>query len=139
VVLGESTAEPGRPLIGITVSTHLLAYQLPAEVQVKVRDLGGPSAGLVFALGIYESLTRQDLTRGHRIAGTGALAATGQVGPVGGVTYKVRAAEKAGAGYFLVPRGNLEEARRAARRTTVVPVESFAEALDFLRGLAPAR
>ena len=136
--LGESPEQQGRALMGVVVVTYKVTYSFPRELKIQSEELGGPSAGLMFALALYNTLTPGDLTGGHRIAGTGALATDGRVRSVGGVPYKVRAAEKAGAAYFLVPEDNANEARRAARTVQVVPVASFDEALPFVQQLPPA-
>jgi PDZ domain-containing protein len=138
VPLGESPDEPGRARAGVVVLTHLFQYELPRELDLKTRDIGGPSAGLMFALGVYNSVAPVDITRGHKIAGTGTISTDGKVGAVGGVKYKVAAAEKAGAEIFLVPRDNLAEARERARTIQVVPVGTFQEALAALEDLAAA-
>ncbi len=125
----ESTLEAGKPMVGAVLET---AYRLPFKVAIETKEIGGPSAGLVFALAIVDHLTPGDLTGGHRVAGTGTLDEEGKVGPVGGVAQKVRAAEASGAEFFLVPREDLSEARKAARRIRVVGVSSLKEAVDFL-------
>ena len=135
--LAESPEERGRALMGVVIATYQVKYTFPRELKIRSENLGGPSAGLMFALALYNTLTPGDLTGGHRIAGTGALATDGQVRGVGGVPYKVHAAEKAGAAYFLVPTDNADEARRIARTVQVVPVGSFAEALPFIQQLPP--
>ncbi len=136
--LTESPEDQGRALMGVVIATYKIKYSFPRELTIRSEDLGGPSAGLMFALALYNTLTPGDLTGGHRIAGTGALATDGKIRGVGGISYKVRAAEKAGAAYFLVPTDNADEARRAARTVQVVPVGSFDEALPFIRQLPPA-
>ncbi len=136
--LGESPEQRGRALMGVVVATYQVNYSFPRELKIRSEELGGPSAGLMFALALYNTLTPGDLTGGHRIAGTGALATDGSVRSVGGIRYKVRAAEKAGAAYFLVPADNADEAHRAARTVQIVPVGSFAEALPFILQLPPA-
>jgi PDZ domain-containing protein len=138
VPLGESPDEPGRARVGIVVLTHLYEYRLPREVDLKTKDVGGPSGGLMFALGVYNAVTEADITGGQKVAGTGSITPDGKVGAVGGVRYKVRAAEKAGAVLFLVPQDNLDEARQAARTIRVVPVQTFGEALAALREQPPA-
>ncbi|MAG36821.1 MAG: hypothetical protein CL878_11350, partial [Dehalococcoidia bacterium] len=137
VTLGESPEEQGRARMGVVIATYQLRYSFPRDLKVQSENLGGPSAGLMFALAIYNSLTPGDLTGGHRFAGTGSMATDGRIGAVGGVSYKVRAAEKAGAEYFLVPSDNADEARRAAHAIQVIPVSSFAEALPFIKQLPP--
>lgn len=138
VVLGSSSDGAGRARMGVMIATHRVRYSFPRELKIESENLGGPSAGLMFALAIYNSLTPGDLTRGHSIAGTGSIATSGQVGAVGGVSYKVRSAENAGANYFLVPTENADEALRAARTIRVVPVNSFAEALPYIQALPMA-
>jgi PDZ domain-containing protein len=138
VPLGESPDEPGRARVGIVVLTHLYEYQLPREVDLKTKDVGGPSGGLMFALGVYNAVTEGDVTAGRKIAGTGTIATDGKVGAVGGVRYKVRAAERAGADLFLVPQDNLEEAQQAAHGLRIVPVQTFGDALQALHQLDPA-
>jgi len=130
-------AEPdGPPRIGVTVQSIGYTVDLPFPVRIEPHKIGGgPSAGLMFALTTYNLVTPEDLTRGHRIAGTGTIALDGTVGPIGGVAQKVVAAERAGAEYFLVPRANYASAQRAARRITVVPVANVQEAITFLRRL----
>jgi PDZ domain-containing protein len=138
VPLGESPDEPGRARAGLIVLTHLYDYELPREVNLQTKDIGGPSAGLMFALGVYNAVAPTDITKGHKIAGTGTISTDGKVGPVGGVKYKVTAAERAGAEIFLAPQENLEEAKKQARTIRVVPVRTFKEALAALDALPPA-
>jgi PDZ domain-containing protein len=117
-----------RPLIGVTdVPTF------PFGVSISSGDIGGPSAGLMWALGLDDLLTPGDLTGGRTIAGTGTIAPDGSVGPIGGVGDKVAAAKAAGAKVFLVPAGNLAEARAGSEGVRLVPVKSFAQALSYLR------
>ncbi|MFQ5595639.1 MAG: S16 family serine protease, partial [Anaerolineae bacterium] len=96
---------------------------------------GGPSAGLMFTLTIFNLLTPEDLTGGRRIAGTGTINLDGEVGPIGGVEQKVAGAEGAGAEYFLSPPENHEDALRVAEHIKVVEVATAEEAIQFLRGL----
>ena len=79
-----------------------------------VGDIGGPSAGLMFSLGIYDLLTPGDLTGGKFIAGTGTITVDGKVGAIGGIQQKMSGAKEAGATVFLVPAGNCDEAAAAA-------------------------
>jgi Lon-like protease len=138
VELSESPDEPGRARAGLIVLTHLYDYQLPREVDLQTKDVGGPSAGLMFALGVYNAVTPEDLTHGHKIAGTGTISTDGKVGAVGGVKYKSIAARRAGAELFIVPRENLGEARSTAGNMRVEGVDSFRQALDLLNTLPPA-
>lgn len=133
----EAPNEPGRARAGVAISTYQYDYDLPREFALKTRNIGGPSAGLMFSLGIYNAVTTQDITGGHKIAGTGTINSEGKVGAVGGVKYKVIAAERAGAELFLTPQANAEEARKAATRIRVVAVGTFEDALEALKNLPP--
>ncbi len=134
----ESDSEPGIAVIGILIKTHLFGHDLPVQIDIDSENIGGPSAGLMFTLGIIDSLEENGLAPGHKIAGTGTISLDGSVGPIGGVAQKVIGAEEAGAEYFLAPADNYEAAKQAARRIQVVRVENVANALQFLRGLQPA-
>ena len=130
-------AEGGTtPRIGVSVQNYGLDLDLPFAVQITPQKIvGGPSAGLMFALTIYNMLSPDDLTGGQRVAGTGTIDIDGRVGPIGGVTQKIAAAETAGARYFVVPSANYAEAARAARTITLIPVETMQEAVEKLRSL----
>jgi PDZ domain-containing protein len=137
------SADP-RPGIGIQPADRLSVKPAdPAHrVNIRVDGIGGPSAGLMFALEIYDQLTEGDLTRGYRLAGTGEIDPEGNVSAIGGVRQKVSAAKREGAEVFLVPEANYEEAKHWAERIgtnmSVVKVGSLGEALDVLAGL-PAK
>ena len=133
--------EPGDPpRLGVRVQGVGLNVELPFPVRIEPQKIGGgPSAGLIFALTVYNLVTPGDLTGGYRIAGTGTIALDGTVGPIGGVMQKVASAEQAGAEYFLVPPANYSDARRAARRINVVEVANVQEAIAFLRHLPAPR
>jgi PDZ domain-containing protein len=103
--------ERGRTLIGITTG---IAYDFPFEVKININPLiGGPSAGLVFSLAVYDTLTKGSLTGGHEIAGTGEIAPDGTVGPIGGIQQKIAGARDDGAELFIVPIDNCAEALKA--------------------------
>jgi PDZ domain-containing protein len=137
VSTANSPTEPGRPLIGVQVSTRGFAVDLPFPVEIDTDNVGGPSAGLMLALGILDAVTGGDLTRGYYVAGTGTVSVDGAVGPVGGVGEKVTAAERDGAQVFLVPRENFGDARKRARSAQVLAVDQFADAVRALCGLNP--
>ena len=101
--------------------------------------VGGPSAGLLFTLTVYNLLTPDDLTGGHIIAGTGTINPDGTVGPIGGVAQKVVGAEVAGAEYFLSPPENYADAAAAASTIRVVKVTTAEEAIQFLKSLSPVQ
>jgi len=93
--------DPNRGVVGVQVGT---GYDFPFDVRVNLNEtIGGPSAGLVFALGVYDTLTPGSLVDGNKIAGTGTIDAQGHVGPIGGIQQKIVAAADAGAKLFLVP------------------------------------
>ena len=130
----ESPAEKGRPIIGVQVEQSA-NIKLPIDVEIDLGSVGGPSAGLAFALDIMEEL-RGNVDRGLKVAATGELELDGSVTPIGGVKQKVIGAKRSGADVFLVPAGdNAEEARRHAGDLRVIPVESFRQALRALATL----
>jgi PDZ domain-containing protein len=100
----------GRPQVGIQLDTAA-TDPLPVDVTINIDEgIGGPSAGLMFSLGIYDTLTPGSLTGGQVVAGTGTLDATGTVGPIGGIQQKIVGARDAGAQLFLVPPDNCDQA-----------------------------
>lgn len=126
-----SEQDAGRAVVGIVVSQGS-TMELPVKVEIDAGDIGGPSAGLPFALDVLDELGRE-VDRGRVIAATGALRLDGTVEPVGGIRQKTIGAIRAGATIFLVPAGdNAAEARRYAGEMRVVPVESFQQALSAL-------
>jgi len=99
----------GAPQVGIQVGTQTTDF--PVDVTIGIDPaIGGPSAGLMFSLGIYDTLTKGSLTDGRTIAGTGTIDAAGVVGPIGGIQQKIVGARDAGAELFLVPPDNCDEA-----------------------------
>jgi Lon-like protease len=118
-----------RPLVGVS-----MVDAFPFAVSIRSGDVGGPSAGLMWALGLYDLLTPGDLTGGRTIAGTGTIAPDGTVGPIGGIEEKVRAASDVGASELLVPKDDMANARAVGEAgLRLVPVGSFRGALDALR------
>lgn len=109
------------------------SYLFPFPVTISLKDTGGPSGGLIFALGIVEKLTREDLLKGRVVAGTGTITATGDVGAIGGIDDKIIAAKKAGATLFLAPAENCADITHIPSGITVYPVETLAEAIGVLR------
>lgn len=98
----------GKPTIGIQFG---IGFVFPFKVSVNIDpNIGGPSAGLMFSLGIYDTLTPGSLTDGETIAGTGTIDATGKVGPIGGIQQKIVGARDAGAKLFMVPSDNCKDA-----------------------------
>ncbi|HEX6967340.1 MAG TPA: PDZ domain-containing protein [Micromonosporaceae bacterium] len=129
-----TTAEvDGRPRIGVRIEQE---QPHPFELKIELDKIGGPSAGLMFALGIVDKLTPEDLTGGKIIAGTGTIDDEGNVGPIGGIPQKLMGAKDAGAEVFLVPVDNCAEAvRNAQPDLLLVKVGSLDEALDALATL----
>jgi Lon-like protease len=119
-----------QPLVGVS-----LINSFPFDVSISSGDVGGSSAGLMWALGLYDLLTPGDLTGGRTIAGTGVMDLDGAVLPIDGIDSKIVAAADAGATVFLLPEGNEAAARAVeAEGLELVPVASFDEALAYLDG-----
>ena len=142
VTLGASPEDPDVGFIGVLLTTEL---DLPVDIDIDAGVVGGPSAGMMFALSIVELLEEGDLIDGRVVAGTGTLDRAGEVGAVGGVRQKL-AAVTAGmdgpsADVFLVPRGNLPEARDASVSDDilVVPIDTLDDAIGALEDLADGR
>jgi Lon-like protease len=93
----------GHPVIGVLVQE---SYKFPFPINIKVGNIGGPSAGMMFALGIVDKLTPGSLTGGKFVAGTGEISASGAVSPIGGIQQKMAGARAAGATLFLTPAAN---------------------------------
>jgi PDZ domain-containing protein len=143
--------------IGIGLMDDIKVTTRP-KVTIHTKNIGGPSAGLMFSLEIYNQLVKQDITKGYKIAGTGTISPDGTVGRIGGIVYKVVAAEKAGADIFFAPndsipkewkkkhpeiQSNYQEALKAAKDTKtdmkVVPVKTMDDALSYLQKLKPKK
>jgi Lon-like protease len=93
-------------LIGVSLITD---YDFPIDVTIQLNNVGGPSAGMMFALGIMDMLTPGELNGGKNVAGTGTITADGTVGAIGGIRQKLYGAKGAGAAYFLAPDSNCDE------------------------------
>jgi PDZ domain-containing protein len=125
---------PNRAVVGVFVEPATDIH-LPFPVRINAGDVGGPSAGLAFALEVLQKLGH-DVLHGHKIAATGELAPDGSVRPIGGVKQKTIGAREAGVDAFLVPAGdNAVEARKYAHGLRIIPVESFQQALRALATL----
>lgn len=124
--------EPARAMIGAYVETEGFDAELPFPVTIDEQVAGGPSAGLMFALGVYDAVTPGKLGGGHRVAGTGTLDLEGRVGGVDGIRQKLLGAQSAGYDLFVVPVDNAPEARAAGTAMRVIPVRTFDEALAAL-------
>jgi PDZ domain-containing protein len=124
----------GKAVVGIGV---LESYRFPFQVKISVGDIGGPSAGLMFALGIIDKLTPGNLTGGRFIAGTGEIAANGAVSPIGGIQQKMAGARAAGATIFLTPAANCPDTAGAVPQgLRLVKVSTLAGAMGDLKALS---
>ncbi|GAA4735842.1 PDZ domain-containing protein [Nocardioides endophyticus] len=123
----------GRAQVGIQVGTQTTDF--PVDVTIGIDPaIGGPSAGLMFSLGIYDTLTKGSLTDGRTIAGTGTIDAAGVVGPIGGIQQKIVGARDAGAELFLVPPDNCDEALEAPNEDMrLVEAPTTHSALDSIK------
>lgn len=126
--------DPDQALIGVLVGT---GYTFPFDVTIALDDsIGGPSAGLVFSLSVYDTLTRGSLVNGT-VAGTGTIGPDGVVGPIGGIHQKVAAARDVGATLFLVPPANCQGAVDAAvDGVRLVRADTLHAAVEALRSYA---
>jgi PDZ domain-containing protein len=139
VVLGQHPDDDERGFIGVYLDTANLKADFPVDVAIDAGNIGGPSAGMMYTLGVMNILTEEDLTKGWKIAGTGTIAFDGDVGPIGGMRQKTFAARDLGAQYLLVPSENFEEASDAAGDDLVViSVDTFDDVIVFLGELEPA-
>ena len=132
----ETAANPedsSRSVIGVLVEPAA-DIRLPIDVSIDAGNIGGPSAGLAFALDVMEKLGK-DVDRGNRIAATGELALDGSVSQIGGIKQKTFGARAAGVDAFLVPVDNAAEARKHADGLRIVPVTTVSQAVKALAKL----
>jgi PDZ domain-containing protein len=128
-----SKSSAGTPVIGVDVQQE---YTFPFTVKITVGNIGGPSAGMMFALGIIDKLTPLNLTGGKFIAGTGEITASGQVEPIGGIQQKMVAARAAGATVFLTPAGNCSDTVGAVPAgLRLVKVSTLSQAVTDLEAI----
>jgi Lon-like protease len=131
-----SAVDRRQAILGIFASDNLVVH-LPVQVTIDSQGIGGPSAGLAFALEILQELGR-NVAHGHKVAATGELNLDGRVLPIGGVKQKTLGARRAHVDAFLVPAGeNAQEARRYADGLRIIPVENVQQALRALATLGP--
>jgi PDZ domain-containing protein len=122
---------PGTRVIGVVIS-----FKFPFPISISVGDIGGPSAGLMFALGIIDKLSPLNLTGGQFIAGTGEITAGGQVQPIGGIQQKMIGARDAGATIFLTPAANCPDTKGAVPAgLRLVKVSTLAQAVTYLEDI----
>lgn len=126
-----------RAVVGISAGTD---HTFPFTIDIKLADVGGPSAGLMFALGIYDKLTPGSLTGGKFVAGTGTIDDDGKVGPIGGIEMKTVGARDKGAQYFLTPADNCAAAASdTPSGLTLVKVKTIGDALGALRDISAGK
>lgn len=134
VTTSANPQSPDTAYLGVGVSTENLNLDTPFPVSFKKTEIGGPSAGLAFALALIDTLTPGELTGGGKVATTGTLSADGRVGVIGGIEQKTRSVRKSGAKLFLVPAAEAEDARKyAGSNLKVVGVETLEQAITALR------
>jgi len=127
----------GKAAIGVYVSQR---YTFPFKVQIKVGDIGGPSAGMMFALGLVDKLSKDDLTGGRFIAGTGEIDADGNIGAIGGIQQKMVGARDQGATIFLAPANNCPDVRGAVPAgLRVIKVSTLSGAVADLLALKESK
>ncbi|MER5512545.1 PDZ domain-containing protein [Streptomyces sp. NPDC002766] len=122
-----------RAIVGISAGTD---HTFPFTIDIKLADVGGPSAGLMFSLGIYDKLTPGSLTGGKFVAGTGTIDDNGKVGPIGGIEMKTVGARNKGAQYFLTPAENCSAAAKdTPGGLRLVKVDTIKDALSALKDI----
>ena len=132
-----ASPQDGHTVLGVYIDP---TFKFPFSVKIQIEDIGGPSAGTMFALGIIDTLTPGDLTGGKKIAGTGTIDADGVVGPIGGIRQKLVGARRAGARYFLAPADNCTEVRKhIPDGLTVVKIATLNSARDAVTAIAADR
>lgn len=126
--------EGERALVGIVLSR---GFEFPVKVNFALDGIGGPSAGMIFALAIYDEMTPGDLTGGKKIAGTGTIDEQGTVGPIGGIRQKMIGARSDGAEYFLAPSANCDEVTgHIPEGLQVVKIDSLSDAISSVERIA---
>lgn len=129
-----------RPVIGARLETVEPRVELPVRIDVNAGRIGGPSAGLMIALDVYDAVAKEDLVAGRRIAGTGGIDLSGDVERIGALPLKVIAAARQGAVAFLVPASQAAQARGAVPAGSdleVIGVETIDDAIAAVRSLPP--
>lgn len=131
ITLAASTTEADRPVMGVDIGP---GYRYTPRVTFGVDpSVTGPSAGLVFALGIYDRITEGDLIQDEVVAGTGTIDAEGSVGNIGGAREKIKGAERDGASIFLLPEGNCPDVEGIKTSLTLVKVATLRDAISALQ------
>lgn len=136
--------EPKRSGIGVSIAENLKLSTKP-KVKINSEEIGGPSAGLMFALEIYDQLEDENLAKGYEIAGTGTIDKNGVVGPIGGISQKIVAASKSGAEIFFAPSENgrknsnyyeaVQSAKKHHLKIKIVPINTYEQVISYLENL----
>jgi Lon-like protease len=135
LTLAPKPDDPDQGMMGVQVQPTGVEFDFPFEVDFDTGEVGGPSAGLAFTLGLIDLLTPGELTGGVPVAATGEIHSDGSVGPVGGTGQKAAAVREAGAEVFLVPSDDYDAAIEHAGDVKVVKVDTLDDALDALAEL----
>lgn len=133
-----SPRQDGSAFIGINIQEQ---FDFPFDVRIKLAETGGPSGGLIFALGIVEKLTQANLIRSRNVAGTGTITTDGEVGPIGGIAEKIIGARNDGVELFFTPINNCQDINpsdqlgigEGGKVMKIVPVATLAEAIEVLK------
>lgn len=137
VTLGESAHDDGAAQLGILMTSKPAG---DVSVSYNLKDIGGPSAGMIFSLAVIDKLSPGELNGGKFVAGTGTIDEDGAVGPIGGITHKIRGAHGAGAELFLAPADNCAEARRVdAGDMVVASVATLDDAVQAMSDYSAGR
>ena len=128
----ELEGSPGKPSIGVLITTKNLEYIFPREVMFETRNIIGPSAGSMFAMEIYNQLSPVDITHGKKIAGTGTISSEGEIGRIGGALQKIMTAENADADMFIVPKDNYDDIKHYDADIKVITVENIEQIISHL-------
>lgn len=141
IELKDKDTNQTRPGLGVSIATMQKVEAKDPGLQVDFANtrVGGPSAGLMFTMEIYNQLTPGDLTKGYQVAGTGTIDKDGKVGPIGGVQHKIVAADRKDAEIFFVPKDNYAEAKAKADKIKtgmkLVPVNTLEDAVAYMNAL----
>lgn len=133
VELGEDPDHSGQPLLGVTM------VSAPADgisIDYNLKEIGGPSAGMMFSLAVIDKLSPGELNGGKFVAGTGTISPDGTVGPIGGIRHKADAAEDLGAELFLAPKENCRELGDHKGSMTIVAVGNLDDAIAQMKAYA---
>ena len=130
-VLAEATEASDAPMLGIGLREE---FELPFTLDMSIENIGGPSAGVVFALAMYDQLTRDDVTGGMSVSGTGTISSTGEIGEIGGLAQKIWGASRAGSELLVFPSENCSDVpERVPEDIALVPVSTLEEAIEVIQ------